>query len=216
MTLKYARLNMKNSTKSWVSPLLKLGYKQPLTEADLYNPLSDEQSEKLTNELDGYEMLPIFSFLRFFLNKEFILREWKKELKKKKPSLTMAFIRIYWLQVLYSGFVLTIEVSAYINDDYSLKLFRFKIFNDINLKKSKEAIKTLIPLLISQILKYFEGKFDIQQALIYASLLCFGVTVNCVIHHPYFLNVSRLGVKMRLAATGLIYNKVRVRFVFKQ
>lgn len=72
----------------------------------------------------------------------------------------------------------------------------------------KEAIKTFIPLLIAQILKYFEGTGDINHALFYAGLLSLGVTINCIVHHPYFLNISRIGIKMRLAASGLIYKKV--------
>jgi len=38
--------------KSWISPLLKLGNKRPLTEDDMYNPCSDEESEFLTHELE--------------------------------------------------------------------------------------------------------------------------------------------------------------------
>lgn len=65
-----------------------------------------------------------------------------------------------------------------------------------------------IPFLISAILSYFDNKIDLNQALIYGSLLCLCMTINSVIHHPYFMQVVLTGMKMRIACSGVIYKKL--------
>ena len=65
-----------------------------------------------------------------------------------------------------------------------------------------------LPLFISQMMTYFDGTGDIWTALVYGGLICIGATINCITHHPYFLGVAKVGVKMRLACSGLIYKKV--------
>ncbi len=37
---------------NWISPLLKIGYEKPLDESDLYTPLSEQQSNFLTEQLE--------------------------------------------------------------------------------------------------------------------------------------------------------------------
>jgi hypothetical protein len=55
LILNFLRLNIhffQSLYFSWISPLLKLGNKRPLTEDDMYNPLPSEESEFLTKELE--------------------------------------------------------------------------------------------------------------------------------------------------------------------
>lgn len=66
----------------------------------------------------------------------------------------------------------------------------------------------LFPILISRILRYFEGSATFDEALMYAFFIAIGVTINCIVHHPYFLELTRIGMKMRLATSGLLYKKV--------
>ena len=66
----------------------------------------------------------------------------------------------------------------------------------------------IIPFLISFILQYFDDTIDLQRALIYGSLLCLCTMLNAVIHHPYFLRVILMGMKIRIACSGLIYKKL--------
>ncbi|CAF0703154.1 unnamed protein product [Brachionus calyciflorus] len=106
-------------------------------------------------------------------------REWNKELKKQKPSLFQAIYRIHWLTLLGLTFLLAVE----------------------------EFTKMCFPILISNILKYFEGKSSFDDALMYAGLIALGVGINCIVHHPYFLELTRIGMKMRLATSGLLYKK---------
>ena len=68
------------------------------------------------------------------------------------------------------------------------------------------------PLFIRQMMTYFDGTGDLNTALIYGGLICLGGTINAVVHHPYFLEISKLGIKMRLACSGLIYKKVLFEF----
>nr|APD26522.1 ATP-binding cassette transporter subfamily C member 4 X4 protein [Brachionus koreanus] len=111
-------------------------------------------------------------------------REWSKELKKQKPNLFKAMFRIHFWNLIAMTFLLAVE----------------------------EFTKMSFPLLISQILRYFEGSTSFKDALTYATYIAIGVTVNCVVHHPYFLELTRIGMKLRLASSGLLYKKV---FSFK-
>nr|UOU03342.1 ATP-binding cassette subfamily C4-4-1 [Brachionus rubens] len=106
-------------------------------------------------------------------------KEWQKELKKQKPSLFNAVYRIYWVTLIGLTLLLAVE----------------------------EFTKMLFPILISRILRYFEGSATFQDALLYAFYIAIGVFINCVVHHPYFLELTRIGMKMRLASSGLLYKK---------
>jgi hypothetical protein len=55
---------------------------------------------------------------------------------------------------------------------------------------------------------YFNGTGDLKTALIYGGLICLGTTIICITNHPYFLEIHKTGVRMRLATNGLIYEKV--------
>jgi ATP-binding cassette subfamily C (CFTR/MRP) protein 4 len=107
-------------------------------------------------------------------------REWTKELKKKNPSLFYALVRVFWLKIAYVTLFLAAE----------------------------ETVRMILPLLIAKMLKYFDSTHDIYYALRYAIYISLGVTFNSIIHHPFFLNVSRTAVKFRVALSGLVYKKV--------
>lgn len=40
---------------SWINPLLSLGRKKQLQLSDLYSPVTDDEAEKLTNDLEKYQ-----------------------------------------------------------------------------------------------------------------------------------------------------------------
>jgi ATP-binding cassette subfamily C (CFTR/MRP) protein 4 len=56
-------------------------------------------------------------------------------------------------------------------------------------------------------LKYFEGSVDVTYALKYASLICLSITINCIVHHPFFLYANMTGLRMRVSLAGLVYKK---------
>lgn len=64
------------------------------------------------------------------------------------------------------------------------------------------------PFVISALLGYFQNTIPLSTALFYGFILCLGVAVNAVTHHPLFLYNNLTGMKLRLACTGLIYKKV--------
>jgi hypothetical protein len=65
-----------------------------------------------------------------------------------------------------------------------------------------------LPILISGLVKYFDGSHDLTYAVQYASVISVGLTVNCIIHHPQFLSSNRNAIRIRIALSGLIYKKV--------
>ena len=81
------------------------------------------------------------------------------------------------------------------------KLFlKFKIY--------KEIIKIFQPLFISMVILYFNGGIKRTEALIYAAVISVCVVIAGILHHPYFFNSWRIGMKIRIACSGLIYRKV--------
>ena len=64
------------------------------------------------------------------------------------------------------------------------------------------------PLLIRNVIRYFNNQIDLNWALIYGTIFCLNIIVNDLTHHPYFFNLQRKGMRIRLAITGLIYKKV--------
>jgi ATP-binding cassette subfamily C (CFTR/MRP) protein 4 len=56
-------------------------------------------------------------------------------------------------------------------------------------------------------LKYFEGTSTVYDALTYAFLICLAISINCVIHHPFFLYANMTGLRMRVSLAGLVYKK---------
>jgi ATP-binding cassette subfamily C (CFTR/MRP) protein 4 len=64
-----------------------------------------------------------------------------------------------------------------------------------------------LPLFIAETLKYFDGTRDKYHALKYAVLISLGITINCIVHHPYFLSASRVGMRINKSLAGLLYKK---------
>ncbi len=83
---------------------------------------------------------------------------------------------------------------------------RFLLFN--SLMVLEEVVRMSQPFIISALLQYFQGEADLSHALEYGALLCLGVIINATIHHPLFLANNLIGLKLRLACSGLIYKKI--------
>lgn len=48
----------------------------------------------------------------------------------------------------------------------------------------------------------------LPETIIYACAISVCAVLVSVLHHPYYLNACRYGMRLRLAASGLIYRKV--------
>ncbi len=74
----------------------------------------------------------------------------------------------------------------------------------------QEATKVVQPLMLGGLIRYFVPgsgvtKFDAYMMALGLSLCAMMLAVS---HHPYFYGVQRIGMRLRIAACGLIYKKV--------
>ena len=62
--------------------------------------------------------------------------------------------------------------------------------------------------MIAEFIRYFQGEIDLLTALEYGILLCLGMIVISILHNPAFLANIMMGLKCRVACSGLIYKKI--------
>ncbi|KAK3096011.1 hypothetical protein FSP39_021917 [Pinctada imbricata] len=112
-------------------------------------------------------------------------KEWMKELEKSrtggKPSLLKAIFRMFGLQYILLGIIVFIE----------------------------EGTKVGQPLLLGQLIRYFtpNSTMSSTEAYMYAMGVSISSIILAVAHHPYFFEVQRLGMKLRVACCSLLYRK---------
>nr|QUF59454.1 ATP-binding cassette transporter Abcc4-1 [Brachionus angularis] len=108
-------------------------------------------------------------------------KEWNKELRNStKPSLSRAMIRWYRTRAILNSL--------------------FIIFQEI--------IKIIQPYFIAIILRYFNGTMGLSETLIYAGVISICAIIVGILHHPYYLNACRYGMRLRIGCSGLIYRKI--------
>jgi ATP-binding cassette subfamily C (CFTR/MRP) protein 4 len=112
----------------------------------------------------------------------YLSSEWELEIKKKreKASLLKTIFRLYGWQLLFNSLLIVVE----------------------------ELTKILQPLLISMVLVYFNGGIERNEALIYGAVISVCAIIGGILHHPYYFNSWRIGMKIRVAASGLMYRKI--------
>lgn len=77
----------------------------------------------------------------------------------------------------------------------------------------QEIIKIIQPVLLGQIIRFFEG-YDaagparLHHAYVYAAGISVSTFALAVLHHLYFYHVQRVGMKIRVALCHMIYRKV--------
>lgn len=69
-------------------------------------------------------------------------------------------------------------------------------------------LKIIQPYLISLVLQYFNGQIELKRVMIYAVVISVLAVIGSVLHHPYYLNTGRYGIRLRLICSTLIYRKV--------
>ena len=65
------------------------------------------------------------------------------------------------------------------------------------------------PLFISILILYFNNWIQRKKAVTYAVIISMSALAGCFLNHLYFFNVWRIGMRIRLAVSGLIYRKVK-------
>ena len=75
----------------------------------------------------------------------------------------------------------------------------------------EEIIRIILPLVIAELLGYFNNIIDFNTVIFHATLLTIGILVSGICHHPYFYNIELITMKLRIALAGLVYREV---FIF--
>jgi ATP-binding cassette subfamily C (CFTR/MRP) protein 4 len=106
-----------------------------------------------------------------------------KKGKKRTPSLLRAIRRTYGTGFMLAGLALFVE----------------------------QIIILIQPLFVGWLVRYFRYDRPLSERDAY---LCAGGIVFCsfiypVIHHPYFYYIQKCGMRMKMATSALIFDKVR-------
>uniref|UniRef100_A0A8C4X1U4 Cystic fibrosis transmembrane conductance regulator n=1 Tax=Eptatretus burgeri TaxID=7764 RepID=A0A8C4X1U4_EPTBU len=116
---------------------------------------------------------------------ERLMRCWKAELeraskKQGKPSLSRAIVHCFWKMYIILGF------------------FAF----------TEEALRIIQPLLLGGLINYFQHAYSSQAtAYLYAAGVSGCAFAFAIIHHIYFFQSQRIGMRIRVALCHLIYSK---------
>ncbi|WKY15512.1 hypothetical protein Q1695_000749 [Nippostrongylus brasiliensis] len=90
-----------------------------------------------------------------------------------------------------------------------LKLYRMEIAQYGVLLFIEEAIKLTQPLFMGRLIRYF--RFDAPLTETEAYVAAGGVAVTAalfaLIHHPYFYGLQKVGLQMKIAASGMVVSK---------
>uniref|UniRef100_A0A8C4YYG5 Multidrug resistance-associated protein 4-like n=1 Tax=Gadus morhua TaxID=8049 RepID=A0A8C4YYG5_GADMO len=116
-------------------------------------------------------------------------RYWDEEVLRAKedlrpPKLTKALIQCYWKSYIFIGVYIFLE----------------------------ETIKVVQPVLLGQLIVYFESyphdaSASLPEAYGYAGAVCVSTVFLALLHHLYFYHVQMAGMKIRIAMCHMIYRK---------
>ncbi|XP_061571906.1 ATP-binding cassette sub-family C member 4-like [Cololabis saira] len=172
-------------TRARLNPLANAGFVSRIFLCWL-TPLLHLGRKQHLDENDMYRVLP--EYLSETLGEE-LQRRWDLEVKGaakelQNPSLTRVLIQCYGRSYGLAG------------------LFLFFL----------EAIKVIQPLLLGQIIQYFENYDpDDQRSLYmvygYAAAMSVSAFGQTILQHLYFYHVQRIGMKARVAICHMIYKK---------
>ncbi|KHJ99613.1 ABC transporter, ATP-binding protein [Oesophagostomum dentatum] len=149
----------------FMTSLFYKGCRKTLEVEDMYEPLSQHESEAATERMS---------------------RAWEQEKEmaakaSRAPSLLAAIRRTYWKEVAQFGIMLFLE----------------------------ETVKLSQPLFMGRLIRYF--RFDAPLTEVEAYVAAGGVALTAgllaLIHHPYFYGLQKVGLQMKIAASGMIVNK---------
>lgn len=84
-------------------------------------------------------------------------------------------------------------------------------FTKYSLHFSQEILRITQPILLGLLIDYFvlESKVERSQAFIYAGLVSLNTICLALVHGPYYWQIMRLGMHIRVALGTAVYHKVR-------
>uniref|UniRef100_A0A8C8DRS1 ATP binding cassette subfamily C member 4 (PEL blood group) n=1 Tax=Oryzias sinensis TaxID=183150 RepID=A0A8C8DRS1_9TELE len=177
-----------------MEPLPKAGKDNPSASANLLSkiffcwlsPLFRTGYRRKLEEDDMFRVLPEDASNR--LGEE-LQRYWTQEVQQAKkklqpPKLSKALIQCYWKSYLLIGVYIFLE----------------------------EVIKVIQPVLLGKLIEYFESYDTTQpvpvfEAYSYAAGISLSTFSLALLHHLYFYQVQRAGMKIRVAVCHMIYRK---------
>ncbi|KAF5294167.1 hypothetical protein FQR65_LT10878 [Abscondita terminalis] len=147
---------------TYIFDTLRTGASRDLNTHDVYEVLDNFQSKKLCERLE---------------------KEWKKELKKKNPSILKALLRMFGVQ-----FVL-----------WGLGIFFFTMVSESIVR----------PTLIGKLMTYFEPGATVTKNQGFAYIVGIVASTICLIlyDNTYLVSLMLIGLKVRVACSSLIYKK---------
>lgn len=104
------------------------------------------------------------------------------KMKKRPASLFRAVVRLYGWRVMKFGILLLIE----------------------------EALKCAQPIFMGRLIRYFrfDAPLSTDEALMAATGVALTSAIFAIIHHPYFYGLQKIGLELKVAACGMIMQKV--------
>ncbi|GFS16324.1 cystic fibrosis transmembrane conductance regulator [Elysia marginata] len=146
------------------------------------NPLFKKGYKGWLEECDMYNVCPSDSSKT---TGEKLQAAWSKELERhhqgKRVSFLRALLRVFGGQFMLVGLLAFVE----------------------------EMIKIAQPVLLAVFLDYFsqDSKTTSTEAWLYATGVVLCAVLIGLLHHPYFFESSRVGMKMRVSSCSIIYKK---------
>lgn len=170
----------------WMIDLFIKGAKTDLQESDIFQPLNEDDSKKVTDHLEKYwnRELQKLKKLEYTLGKD----GQKVPLKKNvRPKLYKALFGAFWLPYAIIGIYIFIQSCI---------------------------LRILIPILQGWIINYFAeesnstGEIEKNKTMIYIACLVICLFSTALMLNHIIIMSQQIGMRIRVACTSLIYRKI--------
>ncbi|XP_060581167.1 multidrug resistance-associated protein 1-like isoform X5 [Ruditapes philippinarum] len=183
----------------WFSSLVVLGYKRPLEKTDLWNLNPSDKCKNVMPKFDKHLQKELNRCRRVHESlspatetnaKEVEMKEMPREdstpkvqiqCEKKKPRLFWAMMKTFW----FKSFIAAV----------------YKLIFDV--------LQFVSPLILKYLIAYTtDKKQETWKGYWYASLMLAVVLFQSVVLHQYFQNCTVVGMRLRTAIIGAVYEKM--------
>ncbi|KAG5307336.1 MRP4 protein, partial [Acromyrmex insinuator] len=170
----------------WMRELFMTGSKRDLEESDIYRPIKEDESQKITDHLEKYWNCELDKLknLEYTLGKD----GQKVSLKKNvRPRLYKAIFKVFWLPYMTIGICVFIQCSV---------------------------IRVAIPIIQSWIVNYFSKnsnlkyKIEKNEVLLYVVFMVLCSFISVLMMHHTILQSLHIGMKIRVCCSSLLYRKL--------
>ncbi|PRQ29587.1 putative xenobiotic-transporting ATPase [Rosa chinensis] len=168
----------------WMTPLMQLGYRKPITEIDVWKLDTWDQTETLIKRSNfaSFSVATFLFYLRHVHNhfEFFRFQEcWVEESQRSKPWLLRALHRSLGRRFWLGGF--------------------FKICHDLS--------QFLGPILLNRLLQSMQRGEPAWIGYIYAFLIFIGVSFGVLPESHFYQNIMRVGFRLRSTLVAAIFRK---------